>query len=638
VPPGADEIKVVFYGPTVRDAKIVEADEKLEATLLKVDAQDLEFFPIARDVPAVGEPAYTFGNAHQVMSFGGRAFFSEGIISGVYEVADLGGESMYAGPAIETTAAINQGSDGGPIVNSRGQLCAIVSLNVSLQRWQGVGVPTSELLKRLRALSDDKLGVTHDPLFEQPQAETPLSEHAKKVAEYLVGIAVERQYPPEVLPRVPWEQYRGEIEGWDQKELDEKRERIGTFFGMGRLFEVNQQLRRPAGPVTGVIISPDGFVLTSGFNVGVDVVFTNPKTRKVRPIDPKAMLNGLSQPNPKSLEELIRGVNQGLIPAKNPVKRIQVTLANGQTRDAKLVGQHVSLGLALLKIDGKDTELPYFDIAQATATPRVGEPVGLVGHMGGSLTPYTLNTGIVSAPSREQGYQFQTDALLNYGNSGGPVISASGQLLGIAGAPLRGGPVLPGSGDRRGLDGAAIRPRTVIGRFLWGRELLMWQVGPNSGVGTACRADRFDEFLGDLKSGKTIETFLWPLPGVVIDPNRAYDTQVVVGNVVPRSAAEKAGLKRGDRIEAIDGKGVSSWQELTQRLQERQPGDKVKLKIGRTSVERHLLINGEKVASEASLRKLMGKLKPGEKFAGQMIQSDKLENKVITIVLGGTAP
>ena len=141
VPAGADEIKVHFDGLKSFTARIIESHKELEATLLKVDARDLAFFPVAREMPSVGQRAFTFSNAHDMMQMGSRAAFSMGVISGVYDVEDLGGESGYHGPAIETSAAVNPGSDGGPIVNQCGQLCGILSLNSSPRRWQGIGVP-----------------------------------------------------------------------------------------------------------------------------------------------------------------------------------------------------------------------------------------------------------------------------------------------------------------------------------------------------------------------------------------------------------------------------------------------------------------------------------------------------------------
>ena len=110
VPAGAEEIKVYFDGAAVHNAKIVETSDDLEATVLKIGARDLPCFPVTREVPELGTAAFTFSNAHNTMEMGGRASFSMGVVSGYFEVENLGGESCYHGPAIETSAAVNPGS------------------------------------------------------------------------------------------------------------------------------------------------------------------------------------------------------------------------------------------------------------------------------------------------------------------------------------------------------------------------------------------------------------------------------------------------------------------------------------------------------------------------------------------------
>ena len=168
VPAGADDIKVFLDGRKILKAKLVESHKELEATLLKVEAKDLACFPVAREVPAVGQRAFTFSNANDMMRMGSRASFSMGVFSGYYEVEDMGGESGYHGPAIETTAAVNPGSDGGPIVNQRGQLCGILSLNSSPSRWQGIGVPIMQILEQFQEFKAGKLKVSFEPVAAAP--------------------------------------------------------------------------------------------------------------------------------------------------------------------------------------------------------------------------------------------------------------------------------------------------------------------------------------------------------------------------------------------------------------------------------------------------------------------------------------
>ena len=272
VPVGADEIKVHFDGPKILAARIIESHKEFEATLLKVDARDLAFFPVAREMPSVGQRAFTFSNAHEVMQLGSRASFSMGVFSGVYDVEDLGGESGYHGPAIETSAAVNPGSDGGPIVNQCGQLCGILSLNSSPRRWQGIGVPIMQLLEQFRAFKEGKLKLSFEPLTAAARRRIGvLAASARQVSSYLVGVTVQRKFPAEVLARASWDTYRQKIKDWDKLSATEKLLRQDAYTEVQRLLEVNQILRRPAAAVTGMVVSPDGLVLTSTFNVGDDM-------------------------------------------------------------------------------------------------------------------------------------------------------------------------------------------------------------------------------------------------------------------------------------------------------------------------------------------------------------------------------
>jgi S1-C subfamily serine protease len=600
VPPGATKIKAIFYGGVVREAKIVETREDLEATLVKVEATGLECLPPARKLPAVGEPVYAFSNAHHAMSINGRALVSAGVVSGLYRVENQGGESVYAGSAIETSAAINPGSDGGPIVDGQGQLCGIVSLNVSPLRWQGLGVPMPELLAGLPKLKSGEVKLRDAPPAAQAGA-SPAAALARQAAELsgcLVGLVVERKFPAETVHRVAWPQYRGKIADWTKKPLVEQSNIQSTFRSVSQIFEANQMLRRPGGAVTAVAVSPDGYLVTSEFNVEEDTIFKDKKSGQPRKIE----LGG-------DLVEVVRNATQNLVEDKNPIVRIWAVLPDGSRHEAKLLAKHQPLGVAVLKIEAKT---PKFLDPQKKAEPRLGMRVGVLGYMGGATPAYTLNPGIVSAADRNRGTRLQIDAAVNYGNSGGPVISATGQWLGIAGAP--------------------ISPRTVMGRLLSASELQTWLAAPNSGLAMAGRADKLAAALEGLKSGKGVQRPSGALLGAAVDPRRALGDEVIVGAIVPGSPAEKAGLRPGDRILAFDSHSLDSWKQLADLVVQHQPGDKIELKVHRKNIVRHLIIKGQKVENLADLQKFMDGLKPDEKFEGAMFQSD---TKTMEVILAG---
>lgn len=599
VPDGSTDVKIYTFDHAIHKAQIVATNADLEITLLKADASDLTALPIADGIPAVGEFAYTLGNAHNVMARGGRAPFSRGRVSGIYHVENSGGESVYEGLAIETSAAINPGSDGGPMMNRYGQLCGIISLNVSMLRWQGLAVPMPQISKWLKTVKDHDLKIDSSKPFKLPKQDpsAKLANAAKRLAKTLVGIDVEREFKPEALERLPWGVYVKSVKDFDKKTL---REKVGVqrgFYDTARLLEVNQMLRRPKQPVTGVLISKDGLILTSSFNVGSDLVFKDKETGKPREFQFTHDGGKLF----KSNNDTDRGLND--------VKKIRVTLHDGRAYDATVVAKHLPMGVALLKIDA--TDLACLDIKDVDTDPKLGQAVGVLGYVGGDQGAYSLNSGIVSSPKRDRGFTFQVDALLNYGNSGGLVISDSGKFMGVAGAP--------------------IEPSTVIGRLFKEDELEVWEIAPNSGVGKVTRADQLFEVLEALKKGETTERLGGAFLGIGMDQERAFGNRVFIGSVLPNSAAAKAGLKRGDRIDSLDGKKIESWGELTDYIFRKQPGDTVKVDVYRKNMERHLLVGDKKIATQKDLVDLLNKLKNGEEITGKVVKFDR---RTLDVVLG----
>lgn len=598
VPKSAKRIRVTFPGFVVREAELVAVDDSLAVAILKVAADGLPFLPLARDVPPVGSTAYTAGDVENSLATNGRASFSRGIVSGIYEVPEHP-EASYAGIAIETTAAVNPGSDGGPLVDAAGRVCGVITLGTLPLRWQGTAVPTKVLLEKCAALQPGALPLPDTPAAApaQPAAE-PLRTAAAEIAAYLVGIDVERQFPAETLPRLSWDDFRAGIAEYDSLPEPKRQQKFADYLNVARAFEVNQLLRRPPGATTGLVVSADGFVLTSLFNVGGDMAFIRKATGKPRAFDPH-------EPIQKMLAESADGVEQ----RPNTVKRITVTLPDGSRHEAQIVARHEPLGVTLLKIEARD--LPWYDVAGNAVSPQLGDAVGLIGHLPGGATAYTLNTGIVSAPNRNRGYQFQTDALLNYGNSGGPVFDRAGNFLGLATAP--------------------IQPDTLLGRLVAPRQLMAWTRAPNSGVGMAARADRIRDALDALKAGRSFERIPGPFLGVQADESKAFADTVVIGGVTSGSPAEKAGLKRGDVVLELDGAEVRSWNDLTERVAACKAGQAVELKFQRRGGGPRLVIGGREVETADDLQRLKQSLKPGERFEGVLSTDD---TRTVQVTLG----
>jgi S1-C subfamily serine protease len=345
-----------------------------------------------------------------------------------------------------------------------------------------------------------------------------------------------------------------------------------------------------------VLVSREGHVLTSVFNVAADTATVVRATGRPRDYD---VFGGPA--------ELAAEPEGGFERRPNPVTGIAVVLADGSRRRAKLLARHEPLGVALLEIEPGDQ--PALDFADA-ASPLVGDRVGILGHQAGGRPAHTLNAGIVSAPARNRGFRFQTDALVNYGNSGGPVFDRAGSLLGIAVAPLE--------------------PETVLGRIVDRRQLQFWTRAPNSGVGLVARADRIRDALPDLLAGRSFERVPGPYLGVQADESKAFAPHVTLAAVAKGSPAERAGLKPGDVLVECDGVELRGWPDLLERIASHRAGDALELRVQRRGGPR-LVIAGRDVETLEDLERLKKSLAPGDSFEGRLVADDVRD---VTVVLG----
>ncbi|WGS85444.1 trypsin-like peptidase domain-containing protein [Methylomonas sp. UP202] len=244
-----------------------------------------------------------------------------------------------------------------------------------------------------------------------------------------------------------------------------------------------------------------------------------------------------------------------------------VKLADGRDYKAALVGASQVHDIAVLKIGVGFKRPPPVPVGTSNDL-KVGQKVFAIGNPFG--LDWTLTSGIVSALDRSLGGQdgpavehlIQTDAAINPGNSGGPLLDSAGRLIGI--------------------NTAIYSPS-----------------GASAGIGFAVPVDTVMRVVPELiKQGKYIR----PALGIEIDQQMnerlaelTGTAGVAVLRVQPGSAADQAGLRGveitpdgvvpGDVIVAIDGKDVDSLSKLFARLDDRQVGDVVKVRLvnnGRT--------------------------------------------------------
>ena len=230
--------------------------------------------------------------------------------------------------------------------------------------------------------------------------------------------------------------------------------------------------------------------------------------------------------------------------------KITVRFKDGTTASAKLVGTDPSTDTAVIKVSVPSSRLTPLALGDSSKV-EPGEGVVAIGSPFGYEE--SITAGIVSAVDRDitapNGFAIpntiQTDAAINHGNSGGPLIDSSGKVIGVN--------VQIATDDQNG-------------------------ASTNAGVGFAVPANTVKSVVDDLVAGRTVTH---PFLGISVgDATSGSGAQV--GSVRSGSPAEKAGLKAGDVIVSIDGQTITSADELTAVVAEHQPGDTLKLVVVRS--------------------------------------------------------
>jgi len=258
---------------------------------------------------------------------------------------------------------------------------------------------------------------------------------------------------------------------------------------------------------------------------------------------------------------------------------IQVSFSNNERFKAKVVGVDPSTDIAVLQVKVKSRALKSLPLGNSDFV-RVGDQVIAIGNPFG--LDRSVTAGIVSAVQRRIeapnqlsiSHVIQTDAALNHGNSGGPLLNAQGQVIGVNAQIETGG-----------------------------------QSQGNVGIGFAIPINTVRDAVAELiKRGKVEHPFLG-IEGKTLQPNigRLFHlpvtSGVLVASVRSGSGAAKAGLKAatnqvtvegeswpagGDVIVKVDGRPVPSIETLVDLIGAKQPGDHIDLEVVRGSKQMHL--------------------------------------------------
>ena len=238
-------------------------------------------------------------------------------------------------------------------------------------------------------------------------------------------------------------------------------------------------------------------------------------------------------------------------------RRLIVQLRDGSFGGASVVGVDEDTEVAVLKVDIEPKLLKPIPLASSKEI-RVGQRAYAIGNPLGR--EYTLTGGLVSALDREiesinrrkiQGV-VQTDAAVNPGNSGGPLLDSSGRLIGMIAAV---------QGQNLGFAIPADTLNLVVPDLIRYRRILK----PGLGV----------QFFNDLNNE-------------VYRRRHGIDHGLFVSGVAPGSLAEEVGLRRDDVVVAVDGVNIDDRESYLRLLDKRKIGDSVSLKIVQNGEERSL--------------------------------------------------
>lgn len=506
VPEVATSVKVTFPNGQIHKADMIDYDPATEVRLLRVRPSDgsvskkfdcVELCDSSQT--RVGELAYTAGNPFQTIGRDRQVAWSVGTVSGIYMIKSADEFAHYKGLIFETDAAVNIGSDGGPLFDANGRLLGVLSMSYCESRWLGTAIPTHLIkkgfAKQLAAvpLIDPKIPFKTDNL-----------EGARAARDVMEGLSISSRVAQKAMVKLII------------KRTDTSESLSVRADGEKRPLPNNN---RPDAPVSGVMFDPQGYILTSAFNV------------------------------------------EGEDASGKCTITITAVLADGTRLPAERMGRNYGQDVAVLKVAAPRGKAFSFIPLAPDPELRLGRFITVLGMSEEGAVP-TRTMGVVSAVGRLDGGVVQTDALINYGNTGGAVVDLRGRLVGIA------------SHLKLNSD--------------WSQ--------PNSGVGFFAQSDKILAYMSDLEMNLDIRTPPREFPGIQALPNMPEIQGVMVDKLTPDSVMWLAKLHVGDVIVAVDGMDTPNPLTLVEVLKAHGPGENIDITFmrGGKAIHSQATLNADK--------------------------------------------
>lgn len=291
--------------------------------------------------------------------------------------------------------------------------------------------------------------------------------------------------------------------------------------------------------------------------------------------------------------------------AEDSGSQVEITLTNGKTLSAKIIGRDTVADVAVLKVES-DTPLPAVKFGNSAAL-RVGAPVVAIGNPFGLSS--TTTTGIISATNRDSGGPYddmlQTDAAINKGNSGGALFNMDGEVIGV--------------------NTAIFSPS-----------------GGSVGIGFSIPSNRVTKIAstiiasGDIKHGWLGVSMKAATEEEAKKAGLSSTRGILVIDTADKGPAQTAGLKAGDILLAVNGETLTTPKKLSRIVIDSLPDSNVQVTYWRDGAEHTMTVKLgdyktlQKMQEEAAKKeaeKEKEKQKEGQKDKPDEKPKDKPEDK-----------